>query len=553
MKRWSTACTDWETKIVTKQSLIPCEPLYPEVAEIALETFKNLIVADIMGSPRMGDIMPQWVFDFVAVIFGSLDPEENRRLIKEFFLLISKKNAKSTIAAGIMMTAIILNDRESAELAILAPTKEVADNSFKPAKDMIRLDEDLAERFAYSEHTRTITDLSNRSTLKVLAADDKTVTGGKYSFLLIDEEHIFGSISNAESIFTEAKGGLLSRIDGFVIKLSTQSTKAPAGVFAQELNYARGVRDGRIQDNTYLPLIYEFPKAYLDDGSYKNPENFYITNPSLGYSVDEQTLLSDQKKAEEKGAEAYQEWCSKHLNVETGLNLRSNRWAGADFWEDTVINLTLDQLIARSEIIDIGIDGGGLDDLLGLSVLGRDKVTKEWLSWSHAWVHPIGLQRRKSEVPKYKDFEKQGDLTIVNRIGNDIEEVANIVNKVFKADLLDKIGVDRSGIGSIVEAIVDRGIDAELIVGVNQGWPLNGAIKVTERKIAEGTLQHADQPLMNWCVSNAKVEPRGNAILITKQASGTAKIDPLMALFNAVSLMSLNPEAKTKKYQMFFV
>lgn len=46
-------------------------------------------------------------------------------------------------------------------------------------------------------------------------------------------------------------------------------------------------------------------------------------------------------------------------------------------------------------------------------------------------------------------------------------------------------------------------------------------------------------------MSNAKVEPKGNAMLITKQASssgtGAAKIDPLMALFNAVQLMSLVP------------
>jgi phage terminase large subunit-like protein len=98
-----------------------------------------------------------------------------------------------------------------------------------------------------------------------------------------------------------------------------------------------------------------------------------------------------------------------------------------------------------------------------------------------------------------------------------------------------------------------REVDQEKLVGVSQGWRLGGAIKTAERKLAEGVLLVADQPMMRWCCSNARVEPKGNAILITKQASGSAKIDPLMALFNAVSLMATNPPAATKKFQMFFV
>lgn len=196
-------------------------------------------------------------------------------------------------------------------------------------------------------------------------------------------------------------------------------------------------------------------------------------------------------------------------------------------------------------MVDVGIDGGGLDDLLGLAVIGRDRETRKWLAWTHAWAHPSVLERRKQEASRFHDFAKDGDLTLVKNIGDDVADVAGIVSMVYEAGLLDKVGVDPSGIGAILDALVERGIPEEKIIGISQGWKMTGAIKTAERKLAEGVMVHGGQPLMSWCVGNAKVEPRGNAVIITKQAAGSAKIDPLMALFNAVTLMSLNPETQS--------
>ena len=53
---------------------------------------------------------------------------------------------------------------------------------------------------------------------------------------------------------------------------------------------------------------------------------------------------------------------------------------------------------------------------------------------------------------------------------------------------------------------------------------LTGAIKTAERKLADKSLRHSGQTLMAWAVANARVEPKGNAIIITKQASGSAKM-----------------------------
>lgn len=552
MAQWSTACLDWERRLIAGESIIP-PPIFPDQAEQALGIFRELRVSDLPGKPTFGECSEEWVFDFVKVIFGGYDAETGNQLIREYGLLISKKNTKSTIAAGIMLTALILCWREDEEHLILAPTKEVADNSFKPAAGMIRADDELSDMFQIQDHIRTITHRITRNTLKVVAADTDTVSGKKSGRILVDELWLFGKRSNAEAMFMEALGGQVSRNEGWVIFLTTQSDEPPAGVFKERLDYWRDVRDEKIPDQKTLGILYEFPEEMVEKKAYLDPENFYITNPNIGRSVSAEWIADQLRKNQAKTDGTLQQFLAKHLNIEIGLNLRTDRWAGVDFWEPQIRPVTFTDILQRAEVATVGIDGGGLDDLLGLYVIGRDKNTREWIGWGHAWAHEIAVRRRKSEESRFNDFVKAGDLTIVKRVGQDTEEVAEYVSRINDAELLDKIGIDPSGVGQILDALVEAEIPEDSVVGVSQGWRLGGAIKTTERKLAEGVLIHGGQPLMAWCVGNARVEPKGNAILITKQASGKGKIDPLMALFNAVSLMALNPEAKKKDYQVFFI
>ena len=156
---------------MARQSLIPCPPLFPVEAEASLSIFRDLRIVDAPGSPTIGECCKQWVMDFAAAVFGLCDPESGRRLIRYFMLLVSKKNSKSTIAAAIMLTSLLRNWRMSAEFLILAPTLEIANNSFWAARDMIRADDELIDLLQVSEHTRTVTHRNTKATLKVIAAD----------------------------------------------------------------------------------------------------------------------------------------------------------------------------------------------------------------------------------------------------------------------------------------------------------------------------------------------------------------------------------------------
>lgn len=586
---WSTSCLDWQERIINRQSLLPFDPLFPAEAEAALEIYRELRLVDVANRPTIGEACLPWAFDLPKALFGAYDHggvagTAGRRLIRFFFQFVAKKNAKSTGAAGIMITALLRNWRESGEYTILAPTKEIADNSFFPARDMIASHETLRQMLHVQESQHLVTHRNTGAYLKVVAADSETVGGKKTIGLLVDELWLFGMRSGADSMLREAEGAVTggTRPEGFVIYLSTQGPKPPTGVFDQKLEEFRAIRDGKIVDPQSLPLLYEFPQAMIKSGDYKKPQNFYIPNPNLGKSVHLADLTAAREKAVRAGISAEIDFDAKFLNVQVGRSQRAGGWAGARIWHRGIDETltSLDELLKRCEVVCIGLDGGGLDDLLGVAVIGREKGTKRWLGWAHGLISSIGLVRRKASLEEYRKFRDQGDLTVFRFAGEDGEEaetdpdiaellrdvpspsivpgelpldiryVIDLVVKVRDAGLLAQVGVDAAGIGAIVDALAEIGItqDAETLDSVRQGIGLMGAFKTIERKLADRSFLHGGSEMLSWCVGNAKIVITPTASRVAREEAGFGKIDPLMALFNAAHLMSLNPEVGGQSY-----
>ena len=467
---WSTACPDWEQRIVAGRSLIPFAPLFPDEAEAALKVFKSLRVVDLPNQPTFGACSDQWVFDFVGAIFGAYDAQNARRLISEFLLLIAKKNSKSTIAAGIMITALIRNWRHTNELTLLAPTMEVANNSYIPASAMVKADPELQMVLRTSDHQRTIKHLTTDAELKVVAADSDTSAGKKSGFILVDELWLFGKKPRSSAMLQEATGGLIARPEGFVIYLTTHSDEPPAGVWKSKLDYFRDVRDGKITDTEKLGVLYEFPEPMIEGEAYLDPDNFYITNPNIGRSVRRGWLETKLKEAVSGGGDDdKQTFLAKHLNVPIGTRLRRDRWAGADAWDSAADPelASLEDLLDRAEVVTAGIDGGGLDDFLGLALIGRERGTQRWMLWTMACCHEKALDRRKDIKTMVQGFAQSGEVLICRSGEEDIFAVANIIEQVWSRGLFPEknaVGLDPVGVAAIMDELMARELPEDMLV-----------------------------------------------------------------------------------------
>ncbi|MDN8617861.1 terminase large subunit [Variovorax ginsengisoli] len=548
------SCRDWVERQRAGLSLVPDLVLPNSVeGDRAVGIFNKLRLFDVPGTPTMAEAAGDWFRRIVWALFASLDPVTKARLIRELFLLVPKKNNKTTGGALLMLTALLMNERPRAPFLLTGPVHKTADDAFAAAEGAITLDNVLHKKLHVRDHLKTIIHRETGAKLEIMTFDPDIVTGKKVVGALIDEEHILGKMPRAKKAMVQLRGGMMPFPEAFLAIITTQSDEAPAGVFKEDLTKAREIRDGK-RSGQMLPVLYEFPgdMQRSEEKLWRDPANWPMVTPNLGRSIALDTLVQAFNDEEANGEAALRTWASQHLNVEIGLALMTDRWAGADFWEAAgEPGLTLEALLERSEVCVVGIDGGGLDDLLGLCVMGRERGTRRWLTWHHAWAHKIVLERRKEIAPRLLDFEAAGELSLVEKPGMDVKEVADVVCQVRDAGLLPEkhgIGVDGAGIGDIVDELTapERGFavgaDGQ-IVAISQGWRLNGAIKTTERKLAGGDMVHGSLLLMNFCVGNAKIEDKGNAVSITKQVSGKAKIDPLMATFDAAYLMALNPAA----------
>lgn len=544
------ACPDWWDRIKRGETPMADVPVNAEKAARALAFFNRLRLPDVPGNPPLAEACGDWFRDVLVAFLASEDPETGKRLVWELLCMVPKKNSKTTYVAALGLTALFLEEAPNRQMLLVAPSQNIAERCFAQAQGMIRLDERLDAIFKVRDDLKSILRRKTGTKLNVKTFDTSIVTGEIPILTIIDELHELGKKAKAAGVMQQIRGGGITMQGGQVLMITTQSDESPAGIWRTELDKARRIRDGKGgAAPILLPVLYEFPPEMQRDQEYwRDQRHWPLLLPNLGRSIDPRRLAEDYENNGSATLEAEQIWASQHLNIEIGVGLGGDGWSGAIHWDQCLDPSLagLEALLARSEVATIGIDWGGADDLAALYVIGREKRTKRWLGWGRAWARPSVFEQRKKIAPRLRGFVEDGDLVIAGSGEEQAAMAAALCRVVADSGLLPEaegIGLDSAGVALLLDALEDVELEQPLVKAVAQGWKLQTAISSVPLKLEDGRFVHGEQPIMDWCVGNAKQTLRGSNYVVTKEVSGAGKIDMLMAMFNAAMLMFANPQA----------
>ena len=124
---WDLSCPDWETRIREGRSLIPDLPLFEDEARMGLSFYDELRLPDVPGTPKLRQASGQWFRDIVRASFGSWDPVNRIRMIRDIFAMAPKGSSKTSYSAGLMISVMLMTLRLPSDIRVCCTTKFTAE------------------------------------------------------------------------------------------------------------------------------------------------------------------------------------------------------------------------------------------------------------------------------------------------------------------------------------------------------------------------------------------------------------------------------------------
>jgi len=422
----------------------------------------------------------------------------------------------------VMLYVLVGDDEPGAELYSAASSRDQSSIVFQHAMGMVDADPELSDMLKiYGRHhggqRKCIEYGAMGSSYIPLAAEVGAADGMNVHMAIVDELHRHKKRDLADLIGESTD----ARRQPLVI-YTTTADSAGESLCNEMLDYARKVRDGTVKNKEYLPIIYEPTKA--EAKRWTDPKVWRKVNPSFGVTIDEKDFAVKIREAQER---PIKENTVKRLRLNI-ITEQIERWIQADKWAncsglkdgESPMEWRLRMLEElRGHECYGGLDLGSTSDLTSFGLLfGNPRKLNTYVILPWFWMPRDGIARKD---PQHKDLYAQwcregwvkdtdGDVADYDEIRADITGQLPGGGDADREGIVDAYGltellVDRVFQGAqLCNQMMDDGVP---VTSMGQGFiSMAAPCKEFEERILAGTIEHGNNPVLNWMAANVTVK-----------------------------------------------
>lgn len=461
-------------------------------------------------------LLEPWQIFIVSNLFGWVDIDGKRRY-RYAYVEVPRKNAKSTLAAGIGLYMCFADGEMGAEVYSAATTRDQARVVFETAQGMVRKRPDMQKALGIEVTAHAVSSIESASTFKAVSRDyGGNLDGLNIHCAVIDELHAHKSNDTYEVMAT----GMGAREQPLLFAITTAGYILD-GVCYENRTLVVKVLAGLESHDRYFGIIYT-----IDDGDdWQDPVSWRKANPNYNVSVYKESLQAEFERAR-ISPEAQSDFLTKHLCI--WVSARSG-WLNMQDYDDAADT----SLKPRQFIADpcfIGLDLASKLDLAAKTKLFIRNVDDEshYYYFTDYYINRAQLDNPNNPNQKrYIEWERQGWLTVTD--GN-ITDFAQIERDIIEDSItfnVQEAGYDPFNATYIAMRLNEQGIN---MVEVKQRKEfLSEPMKWIQALLSGGRLHHDGNPISRWCMGNVTVKPDANGNLFPRKESDENKIDGAVA------------------------
>jgi phage terminase large subunit-like protein len=488
-------------------------------------------------------VLADWQeWDIIRPLFGWVHKETGIRRFRTAYIEIPRKNAKSTLCAGIAAYGLLADGEYRGQVYSAGTKEDQAMIVWEMTRDLINSSPELREYITVFKKSLYCPRLGSK--FKPLGRDSRTQDGFSVHIAVLDEYHAHRTTGMLD-VLSSGRG---SRRQPLIVIITTAGfgTHSPC---KKESDLAKRVVNGMVQNDRYFGYI----TTVDDPKKWDDPVEWQKANPNFGISIYEDGFKSDFDEAR-SSPERQNGFKTKMLNIWTE---QASRWISMAQYAKCGGPIDWDKLKGR--LCYGGLDLGISRDLSALILAFMEEKPKLTLVepgqlllpkvylLARFWVPADTIhERSKLEGVPYAQWADEGLITTTPGNSTRYDIIRRDINELRDIYEIAELAVDRAHAHQLMTELADDGLT--IFKHSQNMMAMNMPCRSLEELILQERLQHGDNPVLEWQFSNAAIARDGNEnIKVVKDKSGD-RVDGVVAGAMAVGRLLAAPEPQAFVY-----